>query len=207
MLNRQIWTLATGSAAVTVLVAMLSGCQVDAHDKGDGKEVKIATPFGGLHVTTNDKEVLEEVGLPAYPGATTVKKKDNDDGAADVDMSFGGFQLRVKAVGFTTADTPDKVEAFYRGELKRYGDVIKCKDDKPVGTPTRTFEGLSCDSHEGGHVQVDDHPGRNEIELKTGSKLHQRIVSIEPEGGGTKFGLVVLDLPKGSSGNDNDTRQ
>jgi hypothetical protein len=203
MLSRRMCAVAGGS----IVLLLLAGCQVDAHDKGDGKEVKIATPFGGMHVTTNDKAVLEQIGLAAYPGATAVKK-DKDDGAADVDMSFGGFQLRVRAVGFRSPDSPDKVEAFYRGELKRYGDVIKCRHDTPVGEPSHTFEGLTCDSHEGGHVQVDDHPGKNEIELKTGSKQHERIVSIEPDGGGTKFGLVVLDLPKGSSGDGNDdTRQ
>lgn len=204
MWTKRMCAVAGGS----IVLSLLAGCQVDSRDKGDGKEVKIATPFGGLHVTTNDKAVLEQIGLPAYPGATPVKK-DKDDGAADVDMSFGGFQLRVKAVGFRTPDSPDKVEAFYRGELKRYGVVIKCRNDKPVGEPSHTFEWLTCDSHEGGHVQVDDHPGKNEIELKTGSKLHQRIVSIEPDGGGTKFGLVVLDLPKGSSSDDgnDDTRQ
>jgi hypothetical protein len=31
--------------------------------------------------------------------------------------------------------------------------------------------------------------------LKAGSKLHQHIVAIDPEGNGTKFGLVMLDLP------------
>ena len=82
-------------------MSLLAGCQVDSRDKGDGKEVKIATPFGGMHVTTNDKAVLEQIGLAAYPGATSVKK-DKEDGAADVDMSFAGFQLRVRAVGFRT---------------------------------------------------------------------------------------------------------
>jgi hypothetical protein len=32
-------------------------------------------------------------------------------------------------------------------------------------------------------------------EFKAGSKQHQHIVSIDPEGNGTKFGLVALDLP------------
>ena len=204
MLRMRMLALSAGAMAAM----LLAGCQVDAHDKGDGKEVKIATPFGGLHVSTDDRKVLEQIGLPAYPGARPEKKNNNDDGAADVDMSFGSFQLRVKAVSYRTDNAPDKVEAFYRGELKRYGDVIKCKDNKPVGTPAHTFEGLTCSDHEGKHVSVDHHPGKNEVELRAGSKQHERIVSIEPDGGGTKFGLVVLDLPKGTDGDDgDDTRQ
>jgi hypothetical protein len=31
--------------------------------------------------------------------------------------------------------------------------------------------------------------------LKAGSKLHQHIVAIDPDGSGTKIGLVALDLP------------
>jgi hypothetical protein len=44
-------------------------------------------------------------------------------------------------------------------------------------------------------------------ELKTGSKQHQHIVAIEPEGSGTKFGLVALDLPGNLSIGDGDTNQ
>ena len=33
------------------------------------------------------------------------------------------------------------------------------------------------------------------MELKAGSKVHQHIVAIDPEGSGTKFGLIALDLP------------
>jgi hypothetical protein len=197
-----------GPAVVAAATLLAAGCLVDAHDKGDGKEVKIATPFGGLHVSTDNAKVLEQIGLPAYPGAQAEKKKDNDDGAADVDMSFGGFQLRVRAVSYRTDDAPDKVKAFYRDQLKRYGEVIECANHKAVGTPDHTFEGLTCDDHEGKHLSVDDHPGKNETELRAGSKQHERVVSIEPDGGGTKFGLVVLDLPRGSVHDDgDDTRQ
>ncbi len=48
------------------------------------------------------------------------------------------------------------------------------------------------------------------MELKAGSKLHQHIVAIDPEGNGTKFGLVALDLPghiSFGSGDDNNHKQ
>jgi hypothetical protein len=132
------------------------------------------------------------MGLPAYPGATRVKK-DKDNGAADVNMNFGNFHLRVKAASYRTTDSPDKVEAFYRKALGRYGDVIQCSNDKPVGEPTRTAEGLTCDNDKK-HVEIDDDVSRK-MELKAGSKQHQHIVAIDPEGSGTKMGLVALDLP------------
>src|SRR6185437_11562804 len=100
--------------------------------QGGDDNVKIATPFGGMQVKTNDASVLDGMGLPAYPGAVLVKK-DKDHGAADVNMSFGSFRLRVKAASFRTPDSPDKVEAFYRKALAQYGDVIKCSNDRVVG--------------------------------------------------------------------------
>ena len=137
-----------------------------------------------------------------YPGAELVKK-DKDNGAADVNMSFGSFQLRVKAASYRTEDSPDKVSAFYRKALGRYGDVIECQNDKPVGSPIRTGEGLTCDNDKGNHITVnEDMSGK--MELKAGSKVHQHIVAIDPDGSGTKMGLVALDLPDHISFGDKD---
>lgn len=182
-------------AAVMALGAvMLSGCRIDSHKDGDNDNVKIATPFGGMQVKTNDAAVQTGMGLPIYPGAELVKKKDKDNGSADVNLSFGSFQLRVKAASYRSTDSPDKLAAFYRQALGRYGDVIECSNNKPVGSLTRTAEGLTCDNDKENHIKVsEDISGK--VELKAGSKQHQHIVAIDPEGSGTKFGLVALDLP------------
>jgi hypothetical protein len=197
------------SAAVAAAVlAMAAGCQVDDHKTGDSDNVKIQTPFGGMQVKTNENVVLDGIGLPVYPGAVAVKKDNggsNDNGAADVNMSFGSFQLRVKAMGFRTGDSQDKVEAFYRKSLRRFGDVIACQDNRPIGTPTRTAEGLTCDNDKENHITAGDSVSHGKLELKAGSKLHQHLVEIDPDGGGTKFGVVALDLPgKAFSGDKDD---
>lgn len=182
------------SASLLASFASATGCRVSADKNSDNDNVKIATPFGNLQVKTNDNAQTASTGLPVYPGAAPVKKEGNNDGAADVNMSFGSFRLHVKALSFRTADAPDKVQAFYSKALARYGDVLTCDGNRPVGTPTRTSEGLLCSSKKSVGVTVeadDDH----KLELKTGSEQHQHIVSIEHEGSGTKFGLVALDLP------------
>ena|ERR1700761_7784440 len=185
---------------------LMVGCRVESDDHGDGKNVKIATPFGGMSVKTDDATVLEGIGLPGYPGAVLVKKdkdKDKDsNGAADVNFSFGSFQLRVKAASYRTPDSPDKVAAFYKKALGRYGDVIECQNNKPVGALTHTMEGLTCDNEKENHLSVDDNMS-GKMELKAGSKLHQHIVGIDPEGSGTKFGMVALQLPGHISVGDN----
>jgi hypothetical protein len=196
------WILSTA----TLGVVLISGCRVDTNDHGDNKNVRVATPFGGVQVKTNDTGGVEGIGLPVYPGAELVKKRDKDNGSADVNLSFGKFQLRVKAANYQTPDSPDKVSTFYKDAMKRYGTVIECNHDQPVGTPTSTDEGLTCSDGGKKHVSTDaDASGKTE--LKTGSKQHQHIVAIEPNGGGTKFGLVALDLPGNLSIGDGDTNQ
>jgi hypothetical protein len=189
-------------AMMIATTALMSGCRIESDKKNGNDNVKIATPFGGMTVKTNDDAVVGGLGLPVYQGAELVKK-DKNNGAADVNMSFGSFQLRVKAASYRTPDSPDEVAAFYRKALGRYGDVIECQNDKPVGTPARTTEGLTCDNEKENHVYVnDDESGK--MELKAGSKQHQHIVAIDPEGNGTKFGLVALDLPGRLSFGDKD---
>jgi hypothetical protein len=189
-------------ATLAVLVG-IAGCHVESDKRGDGKNVNISTPFGGLHVRTNDTDVLESIGLAAYPGATVVKKgKDGNQDSADVDMHFGSFQLRVKAATYRTGDPVDKVEDFYRNDLKRYGDVIACRGNKPIGEPTRTLAGLTCEDTNHRHISVDDSNSHNELHLKAGSPSHQHIVGLEPDHAGTQFALVVLDLPSGSNNDD-----
>jgi hypothetical protein len=194
-----------GVVAAGMAAALLAGCRVETDKHGDSDNVKISTPFGGMQVKTNDAVAVEGLGLPTYPGAQLVKK-DKDNGAADVDMQFGSFQLRVKAVSYQTGDSPEKVEAFYRTGLKRFGDVIACRENRAVGTPVRTLEGLTCDNDKENNYTVDNHLGKGELELKAGSQQHQHIVEIEAQGGGTKIGLVALDLPGKTSSDDGDNQ-
>lgn len=175
----------------------VTGCRVSNDNKNGGDNIKVATPFGGLQIKTDDAAAQASVGLPTYPGAELVKKgygTDHESGGADINMNFGSFQMRVKALSYRTPDSTDKVQAFYRNALRRYGDVIACVNDHPVGAPVHTSEGLTCDKdNHHDHTSAEDKSAK--IELKAGSEKHQHIVSIEHEGAGTKFGLVALDLP------------
>jgi len=180
----------------------LTACSIEKNGSHDNENVKISTPFGGMSVKTNENVVVADIGLPVYPGATVVKK-DKDSGAADLNMSFGSFQLRVKAISYHTGDSSDKVLAFYQKALGRYGDVIHCEGNKPVGSPMQTSEGLACSDHVDPHIHTDIHAdvgdiNNAKIELKAGSHLHQHIVAIDTQSDGTKFGLVALDLPAGT---------
>jgi hypothetical protein len=160
----------------------------------------VDTPFGGVHVNT-DQLTASDVGLPLYPGAQPFKSDDKHK-SADIRLGFGEWQLRVRALSFATTDSKEQVTAFYKKALTRYGDVITCQGNTPVGTPTVTAEGLTCADDKNSKVQVDrnDYGSmKNGLELKAGSRRHQHIVGFEePQDGKTRFALVALDLPVGT---------
>lgn len=209
-LTRRRLLRTSGLLAAAALVAGIAGCRIHTEKgpNGEDKSVQVDTPFGGLHVNTN-QTTAADLGLPAYPGAAIVPDKDNDK-SADVHLGFGQWELRVLAVNYATPDSQDKVSAFYKKALSRYGDVIVCQDNQPVGRPPITAEGLTCDDSgkNGPQVNVGDgnytygsgspHKG---LELKAGSKRHQHIVGFEkPEDGKTRFALVEIELPAGLEG-------
>lgn len=183
------------------LAAGLTGCwvHVDKNSDGEEKKVQVDTPFGGIHVNTNQTSA-SDLGLPVYPGAQQ-RADDDKHKSADVHLGFGEWELRVRAVSYSTSDTQEQVTAFYKKALGRYGDVITCQGNAPVGTPTKTSEGLTCSDDNGNHVRVnrgDYGSDKNGPELKAGSRRHQHIVGFEdPKDGQTRFALVALDLPSG----------
>ena len=180
-------------AAISLAAGLLAGCEVDTHKEGNGEHVRVTTPFGGLQVKTDDASVIQGIGIATYPGAEPTKKNNGDknSSAADVNLSMGNFKLRVKAASYHSNDSQDKLIAFYRKELGKYGTVIQCSDGQPVGQPVKTTEGLTCDDeHTHGTSDVS-----GKIELKAGSEQHQHLVEIDPQSDGTKFALITLDLP------------
>jgi hypothetical protein len=186
---------------------LLAGCQVSHSNHGDGDNVRVGTPFGSMHIKTDKDANLAGIGLATYPGAVPVKDdngKDND--AADINLNFGDFHLGVKAASFQTPDAPSRVEAFYRQDMARYGQVLKCLGDQAVGQVTRTAQGLTCSDSQGKHkfhVDGNDDSSKHS-ELRAGSPDHMHIVGIEPKDGGTKIGLVALDLPEHHDASDSE---
>ncbi len=183
--------------ASAALVVWIAGCRVHVEKgaNGEDKNVQVDTPFGGVHVTT-DQMTAADLGLPIYPGAQ-LERGDDQHKSADVHVGFGEWQLRVRAVSYGTPDKRDQVVAFYKKALTRYGDVITCRGDQPVGTPATTSEGLTCSDDKKVKVDSGDfHSGHGDLELKAGSRSHQHIVGFEePKDGQTRFALIALDLP------------
>ncbi|HEY1527557.1 MAG TPA: hypothetical protein VGH51_15095 [Candidatus Angelobacter sp.] len=165
----------------------LTGCSVTTHDKGNGKkdDVDIKTPFGSLSVKEGATDV-KDTGLSLYPGARTSRDSDDEHHSANVNISSSLFGLKVVALKYESDDPSDKVLAFYRKEMGKYGKVLDCTGGFNMNFHHRDQDAeVTCDGHEGsGHEYRE--------ELKVGTENNQRILAIKPRGNGSEFALVYV---------------
>jgi hypothetical protein len=104
---------------------------------------------------------------------------------AIVNISAFGYGVKVVAVEYESDDPPDKLVAFYQGQLKRYGNVLECRTS---GTSYNAEKGSSGSQE----LKCEGDNTGNTIELKAGIKSNQHIVSVEPRGKGSDFALVYV---------------
>jgi hypothetical protein len=173
-------------AAVGLLLVSACSVHVDDKDKKNEK-VDIQTPFANLKVDSSDKAVNN--GIPVYPGAhLRPADKDGDNHSANINLGAFGFGLKVIAAEYETSDSPDKVKAFYEDKMKSFGTVLTCQGHGDTSD-------VHVNSHNKGDddkkLSCDDTKGEG-WELKTGTNDNQHLVSIEPNGSGTRFGTVFI---------------
>lgn len=176
-IRKAAW-LASAAVALAVLV-ILTSCSIQKEKDGSNERVKIQTPVGGLNVDTNAD--AKDTGLAVYPGAKPNPKPSGDHSSANVNISSSMFGVKVVALEYVSDDSPDKIKEYYKKELARYGAVLDCKNGV---------------REKGDQVACSDVPmhGESHTELVVGTKQRQHLVSIEPNGKGSKFGLVYLQL-------------
>lgn len=170
------------SMAVALSMAvMLAGCSVQKDKDGSAERVKIQTPVGGLNVNTSAD--AKDTGLTVYPGAKPSLKPEGKDNSANVNLSSSIFGVKVVTVEFLSDDSPDKVKEYYKKEMAKFGSVLDCKNGiKEEGNNDQ----ITCSDTQ--------HGDSHHAQLVVGTKQRQHIVSIEPNGNGTKFGLVYVQL-------------
>ncbi len=179
--TRKATSLVSALAALAVIV-VLAGCSVQKSKDGGKENVKIQTPMGGLNVNTDAS--AKDTGMPVYPGAKETPGKDGDHNSANVNISSSMFGVKVVAIEYLSDDSPDKVKEFYKKELAKFGNVMDCANG--VREESKSDD-LTCSDK----PQRGKHHGN---ELVVGTKQRQHIVSIEPNGKGTKFGLVYVQV-------------
>jgi hypothetical protein len=170
-----------------ICLVALAGCSVTTHEKDNGKkdDVDIRTPFGSLSVKEGATDV-KDTGLSLYPGARSEKDTDDEHHSANVNISSSLFGLKVVALRFQSDDPSDKVLAFYRKEMGKYGKVVDCTGGFNMNFHHRDKDAeVACDDRSGS-----DHGYKEE--LKVGTENNQRIMAIKPRANGSEFTLVYV---------------
>jgi hypothetical protein len=177
--------LVLGLAMIATLLLPACSINVKKEKNGQDKQVDISTPVGGIHVSKGVD--VAEVGLPVYPGAHLKQESsDGEDKSANVNISGFGYRLKVIALQYESDDKPDKLVAFYKDQLKKYGNVLECH------TSHLDMDTDIKESDHGSHELTCAGSTGNNIELKVGTKENQHIVAVEPEGKGSSFSLVYV---------------
>ncbi len=180
-------SISTASVLALAISVMLPACSVNVKKEknGEDKQVDINTPMGGIHVSKGANP--EDVGIAVYPGAR-LKERDTGGGdkSANVNISGFGFGLKVVALEYESNDSPEKITAYYKDQLKRYGNVLVCHTSH-----LNLNANIKDEDHGSRELACEGTSGIN-VELKVGTKENQHIVGIEPEGRGSKFSLVYV---------------
>ena len=175
---------------LAVLIA-LGGCTISTHEsKGESgkknEDVDIRTPVGSLTVHSGNVDA-KDTGLSVYPGARITPGHKDNDSSANVNINTSFFGVKVVAVKFTSDDAPEKILAFYRKDMAKYGNLIECD------TKTVTFQPRKHDPDAPVHCEGDGGL-RNAKELKAGVESNQHVVAVEPKGNGSEFSLIFVRL-------------
>src|SRR5271169_1750353 len=128
----------------------------------------------------------KDVGLPIYPGARRHKDDANDSSALNMGLWGGSSGFKLFVLKMDSSDAPEKVAAYYRKALAKYGPVLDCSktSDAAAASDDKTSKKLTCG---------DEKPKPGEISLKAGTKDKQHAVGIEPDGSGSTFQLVYME--------------
>jgi hypothetical protein len=180
--------LAAAFAMLLTLLALTAKAQ-QANDGGQDKHLDIRSSAGDLHVG-NDADV-RDTGLPVYPAA---RLKHNDDGknSANIGIATAAFGMKLVVVNYDSDDSPDKLIAYYRDKLKKYGKVLECHS-REHGGDIHLNSGKD-DSNGSQPVKCEGDNTGDVVELKVGTEDHQHLVSVEPsaQGNGSTFALIYV---------------
>ncbi len=150
-----------------------------------------ASHAGGLDLH-GDADAAD-IGLPAYPGAIKKVDKGGDPSGFKFGLWGESFGIKIAVVSYRSVDSVDKVAAFYRDALAKYGPVLDCSHitKKPEAAPRSEDEKkgakdkpVTCDNDTVG-------PGGRLFKVGTGRA--QRVFKASPWHDGAAFELVQVE--------------
>lgn len=186
---KSVIRMSSATLAAAIVIALLAACSIKVDDKDkEAKKVDIQTPLANLKVDTS--EASTDNGIPVYPGATPRPEENGDKHRANVNIGALGFGLKVIAAEYNTPDSPEKVKDFYLDKLSKYGKVLECNG---TGGDSDANVKMGKNDDLDKPVTCNDTKGSG-VELKTGTNGNQHLVAIKPDGSGTRFGTVLVQI-------------
>jgi hypothetical protein len=138
----------------------------------------------GAGVIVSGQAGAKDVGLPLYPGSKPHKENTNESQSARLGLWGAGAGFKMNVVKMESPDSPEKVAAFYKKALAKYGKVLDCSNPSATdGEKKDSANVLTCG---------DDRPDKGGLLLKSGTREKQHIVGIEPNVKGCVYQLVAL---------------
>jgi hypothetical protein len=194
------------SCAVAIFAAVLMSGAAQA-----GENSRVSTPkhfAAGIDVDAQPR--VEDTGLPLYPGATidrTERTKrdergrhiDSDEDGVNLNLWFGSFGLKVVVIKLKTTDSAEKVGAFYRDALEKYGEILDCSSEaNNIASETRSKntsrrEGAKSNALTCKDIQMKKASVRDGKLYKAGVRQKQYGVAIQSKGDGTTFQLFHFE--------------
>jgi hypothetical protein len=176
--------LVIGIGVAILALPALAQSDSDKTDSDKDKPLDVRSSIGDLHVGKDAD--AEHAGLPLYPGAKP-KRNDNDD-PVNFGIATESFGLKLIVAKYQSDDPAEKILAFYREKMKKYGKVLEChhtNDDSGFHTDSDDQDRnkpLKCEGDNNGPVR----------ELKVGTEGNAHVVAIEDNNGGkgTTFSIV-----------------
>ncbi len=173
-------------SALFVLM-LLAALPLAAQDQKDSNAKQSSSDNDSIGFNLGKNASAKDVGLPIYPGARRHIDDANDSSALNMGLWGGSSGFKLFVLKMESTDAPEKVAAFYRKALAKYGTVLDCSNASATTNSgdDKKSKKLTCD---------DDKPKPGEISLKAGSKEKQHAVGIESNGSGSTFQLVYIEM-------------
>jgi hypothetical protein len=173
--------------AAYLALLLAAALPLAAQDQKDSQQSDKDKDSIGFNLGQNAS--AKDLGLPIYPGSQRHKDNSADSPALNMGLWGGSSGFKLFVLKMESADAPDKVAAFYRKALAKYGAVLDCSNPPPSNGNTddgskKSSKALTCE---------DEKPKSGEISLKSGTKAKEHAVGIQPNGSGTLYQLVYVE--------------
>lgn len=150
-----------------------------------------ASQAGGLDLH-GDADAAD-VGLPAYPGAVKKQVKGGDPSGFQFGIWGESFGVKIAVVTYRSVDSVDKVAAFYREALAKYGPVLDCSRNAKKPDATSPSDEGKKGAKDKPVTCGDDTVEAGGRLFKVGTGRAQRVFKATPWHDGASFELVRVE--------------